>query len=612
LLWGCGPKPEAKPPAPKAEPVAPQVVAEPPDLSPVKRPAEVVVVGRIARPKLLTETLAKWSALPVDIEQLIPNEARPLGRAVLWQAPIEMVVALDAFGEGKLPAPLVIGSVGLKSLDEALSAADAMQMPTRKLAPGVYRVGDFPSISCAVSVSLGAAPARLVCGRGTKDVDVLLPYATRGLPSEPQTGADFEVTLDAKPLQDRYGRDVTSLRMFAGVAMRQISLDSPRFDRALSDAIYGLVDETINVFNDLSQVRVEARLDAARNVLAASSEVRFKGESSWTAGTVASMKPVPLPATLPRLPPGTTLGSYNVGMPPERTAALARIAGELAEGYLEHEKLPEVTRKRARRVIDASLSKYPETFSFVVSPAQKDGTAARHLDTTVYRQTDDAKRLIGIYDDFFALVKDPAVRRWVKQKAGVKPDDKLWPKVTKKTTKLGGFKTPAIWYELTGGLESWTALDRQLGEMIESMVPPVDSKGITHVHFMVQPDGEHTYALIGDDPKEMARVMEEHRKAEPGVFFAKPAHDDKVISAGFVTLGYLARSLDRRSKKGDGEVAKAVSLSPHRGETPIPFSSTVGPGNARIDMELPAAVLADASSTAVAAAPALKRALDRR
>src|SRR6187549_2086814 len=111
LVLACGPKQEAKAPPPK--PIeAPALAEEAPDLSPVKRPAEVVVVGRIARPRLLAETLAKWSSLPLHIEDLMPAPARPISRAVLWEAPVETLVALDAFGEGKVPTPLMIASVG--------------------------------------------------------------------------------------------------------------------------------------------------------------------------------------------------------------------------------------------------------------------------------------------------------------------------------------------------------------------------------------------------------------------------------------------------------------------------------------------------------------------
>ncbi len=607
-LVACGPKPEAKAPPPKPVDVAPIVVEEAPDLSPVKRPAEVVMVGRIARPRLFAETLTKWSSLPLRVEDMMPEQARAMSRAVLWEAPVEMLVALDAFGDGKVPPPLIIGSVGLKSLDEALSAAEALQLPTRKLAPGIFRVGDFPDTSCAVAVSLGAAPARLICGHGTKDVDALLPYATRGLPSEPQTGADFELTLDAKPLQEHYGHDVTALRLLAGVAMREVALDSARFDRALSDAIYGGVDETINLFNDLDQLRLEARLDASRNVLTGSAELRLKGETSWTAGTIAAMKPTAIPATLPRLPPGTTLAAYNTTLPAERYAAIGRISGELLEGVMEHEKLPEATRKRARRVIDAWLSKFPEGFGFAVSPGQNDSIGYQHSDTMITRVSEPAARLLALHNDFFALIADPALKRWAKQKMQI--DEKIWPKITKKSLSLPGFKTPATVFEITADLRAWAGANEKFASILKNMLPAPDAKQLSRINVVVQPDGEFTYMLTGDDTKEMARVMGEHRKAEPGIFFAKPVHNDRVIAAGFMTLAYVARSLERSTKKHD--VGKAVAAAPHHGETPISFSSTVGAGSARVDIEVPSAVFSDASAAAVSAGPAFKDALDKQ
>jgi hypothetical protein len=608
LLVACGPKPEAKAPPAKPVEMAPQMAEEPPDLSPVKRPAEIVLVGRIARPRLFAETLTKWSSLPVGLEDMIPKEARSLSHAVLWEAPIEMLVALDAFGDGKVPPPLFIGSVGLKSLDEALSAADAMQMPTRKLGPGIYRVGDFPDASCAVAVSLGSAPARLICGHGVKDVDTLLPYATRGLPSEPQSGADFELTLDAKPIQDHYGHDVTALRLFAGVAMREVALDSQRFDRALSDAIYGGVDETINLFNDLDQVRIEARIDAARSVLTGAAELRLKGESSWTAGTLAAMKPVAIPATLPRLPPGATLAAYNAPLPAERYAAISRILGDLADGLLEHEKLPDSTRKRTRRVLDAWFSKLPESFAFAVSPSQQDSVGYRHSDTVITRLSEPSGRLMGAYTDFFALLTDPGVKRWAKQQMP-KLDPKVWPKVSKKSLKFAGFKSPATLFEVTADLKAWAAVNPKIAESIGNMLPPGDANQLVRLDLVVQPDGDFTYVISGDDTKEMARVMAEHRKSEPGAFFAKPTHSDKVVTAGFLTLAYVARVVERSAKKP--EIGKAVESTPHHGESPISFSSTVGPGTARVDVEVPAAVFSDASAAAVSAGPLLKDAFDK-
>lgn len=607
LLVGCGAKPEAKVPAPAAVEPAPLHAEEPPDLSPVARPAEVVVVARIARPRTFVETLTKWSNLPLRLEDLLPEQARNVASAVMWEAPIETVVALDAFGEGKFPPPLIVGSIGLKSLEAGLSAADAMQMPTRRLAPGVYRFGDFGSTSCAMAAAVGPAPARLVCGDGVKDVDTLLPYLTRGLPSEPQTGADFELTATAKPLQDRYGHDVTGLRLLAGVALREAALDMPRFDRALSDAIYGSVDEVINLFGDLEQVRLEARLDTARSALLGSAELRLKGNASWVAGTLAATKATAIPEGLPRIPPGSTMAAYAAGMPAERYAAIARIASELTEGFLEHEKLPDATRKRVRRVFDAWFSKLPESFMFVLSPEQS--SAASHLrsDTTVTRASEPSPRILGAYTDMFALLGDPALKRWAKQKFRI--DEKAWPKTTKKALKLPGFKAPATVWETTFDLKALAAADPKVARALEHAVIAVDPNQPARLAIAVQPDGEFTYVLSGDDTREMVRVMAEHKKNEPGLALAKPARSDKVTMAGFITLGFIARYVERLSKQP--EVGKAVASAPSRGQTPIPFATTIESGSARFDFELPAAAFSDTSAAAMRAAGALQGAFGK-
>lgn len=608
MLLACGPKQEAKaPPKPTAS-AAPVVVEEPPDLSPVKRPAEIVVTGRIAQPRQFVDTVTKWSNVPLKIEDLLPREARALSSAVQWDAPVDLLVALDPFGEGKVPTPLIIGSVGLTSLDAALSAADSLQIPTRKLSPGIYRVGDFPDVSCALAVAVGKAPARLVCGRGTKDVDFLLPYATRGLPTEAPSGADAELTLQAKPLQDHYSNDVSGLRLLAGLGVRQIALDSPLFDRAVSDAVYGAVDETINFFNDLESVHLEAKLDTKRNVLAGFSEVRLKSDSSWTAGTIAACKPQALPADLPRLPPNATLGAYNPPWPAERYAAIGRIAGDLAEGFLEYEKVPAATRKRVRHFTDAWLSAMPESFSFAMNPTQKDAVGARHAATTLVRLSEPSARVTGMYSDLFGILGDAALKRLVKQKAELKIDDKLWPKLVKKPFKLAGFKAPATLFEVTADTKAWAALDERIARVLKNVLPADGTNEVKRIDVLVQPDGDHTYVLTGDDPAEMARVMAEHRKSEPGTTFPKPANENKVVVAGFMTLAYVGHSLEQGGK--NPQLGKAIASAPNHGETPIPFSASTGKGSMRIDVELPAQVLGDLSAASVAAAPAFKDALE--
>jgi hypothetical protein len=175
--------------------------------------------------------------------------------------------------------------------------------------------------------------------------------------------------------------------------------------------------------------------------------------------------------------------------------------------------------------------------------------------------------------------------------------------------KYPGFKTPATAFELTVDMKAWSEYGNKFSKIFQNMLSPPDAKQLSRLNIVVQPDGDFTYVLTGDDTQEMARVMAEHRKSEPGAFFAKPTHDDKILAAGFFTLAYVARALERGSKRP--EVGQAVASAPNHGQTPIPFSMTVGPGSARFDLEIPAAVFSDAAAAAVSAGPALKDSFDK-
>ena len=74
--------------------------------------------------------------------------------------------------------------------------------------------------------------------------------------------------------------------------------------------------------------------------------------------------------------------------------------------------------------------------------------------------------------------------------------------------------------------------------------------------------------------------------------------------AGFATLAYVAHTLERSAKSR--EIGKALASAPSHGKAPIPFSTTTGPGSARLDVEVPAAVFSDVSAAVVAAGGKLK------
>jgi hypothetical protein len=321
------------------------------------------------------------------------------------------------------------------------------------------------------------------------------------------------------------------------------------------------------------------------------------------------MKPAAVPTSLPRIPPGSTLAAYNTTLPSERFVAISRTLADLADGLLEHEKIPDASRMRARHLIDGWFGKLPESFGFSVSPTQQDDLGLRHIDTTVTRLSEPPARVLGIYTDLFGLLTDPAAKAWAKKKKfDVKAD--IWPKVTKKTIKLPGFKLPGTSFELAFNAKAWDSVSPKVAEQLERLLLPGHGD-LLHGYVVVQPDGDFTYVLTNDDPKELARVAGELHKTEPGVFFAKPAHSDQSVMAGFLTLVNLARYSERsllmRGKAKDPlMLTQALAATPHHGESPITFASTTGPGSARIDIEIPADAFADASAAAVSSAAAMK------
>src|SRR5690606_34658781 len=104
-----GARPEAQ--APTALPPEPASTRPAPDLSPVPAPADLVMVGRIARPRALFETLAGWAGVPASLEQVLPDELRELGSIVSWDAPVELAAVLDPEASGPELEPLLVVSV---------------------------------------------------------------------------------------------------------------------------------------------------------------------------------------------------------------------------------------------------------------------------------------------------------------------------------------------------------------------------------------------------------------------------------------------------------------------------------------------------------------------
>src|SRR5205085_1225888 len=95
----------------------------------------------------------------------------------------------------QLPEFLMAFSIPLRSLDDAKAAAEKDGKLTQ-LRPGVYQIGKRRSgkdLTCNMAASLGDAPTRLVCGQRDRDLEALLPWMTRGMPTATVGTGDIHI-----------------------------------------------------------------------------------------------------------------------------------------------------------------------------------------------------------------------------------------------------------------------------------------------------------------------------------------------------------------------------------------------------------------------------------
>jgi len=355
---GGAPPPAAAVPPPAVVSAAPVAKEEAPDLSPVAAPADLIALARFKTPRTAVETVAAWAGLPYKLHDVLPAELKDLESVVAWDAPLEAAVALDPLGEGKVPQPLAVVSLGLTSLDGALSFVRGRGQRVRQLRAGVYRIGDSDDWSCTAGVALGGAPARLVCGERPHDVDGLFNYATRGLPSEPLPTLDFQIELRLAPVKTKYAAEIGSARLLGGFLLRQIQLDNPRFDRALSDVAYGLIDETTAFAQDMDKLRIEGNLDTGKSVAEPGLRHEVHGPEvvagTGDCGTLSMAEPAP--EAFWQLPADSTGASYSVGWKPGRLKPLGHTLSDLLDAFLETEKVPTALRNQATKALEAGFS----------------------------------------------------------------------------------------------------------------------------------------------------------------------------------------------------------------------------------------------------------------
>jgi len=605
-LFACGaPPPPAKAPEPAPAKPEPGAIASgpTPDLSPVPAPASLVAVGRLGNPIGAVDLLAGWAKFPVDIRALASKNEPELASLLVFDAPIELAVALDENGLGNVPQPFAVVSLGVSSVDATVAFAKRKGQSVRMQRPGVYQIVKGESPVCAVAAAAGKAPARLVCGDRQEDIDALLAYATRGLPTESFGKADLHVELRAEPLRRRYAKELRQLKTMATpFVLSELSMDSPRFDRALADAVHGLTDEVLALSEDVDKIRIEANLDRGAGMIDAKTSFKFRGQSSWTVQTMvdASKRGKGVPEMFWKLPKESELATFGVGANAKRYETMRKTLAELMDGALEKEKVPRKVRDQlSELLLDSWTTEGDVVYAHgevtpPPAPAEPGSAAAARervraqLGWYIVGLDEKPAKYKGYLDKVVKLYNDAQLRQVVDKRLKIKPA--ALPKLASRGGR--GLPAGATVYELV--------LPGAYFEKMEA-VPTGKQGGVPALSIVVilVPDGDRTWVGFSADEKALTAKLVEMKKGDSTLASREgiaPLKTSKGVSGGFFTVGNLVKGvITGMGEAGLGDASKALRLMPNHGETPMLMWTSVEPAGPDVvwSLRVPKAVVED-------------------
>jgi len=563
-------------PAPASKP-APLVEA--PDLSPVAAPAGLFVLGRINRPTTLADTVARWAGLPVGLRQVLPLAGKDLDAAIAWDAPIELAVAVPPSGKRSVHAAF---SLGLTGTGPAVTLARQQGYEVTRIAPETYLVGGLSPLKCAIAPALGPSSARLVCSHRQVELDELLPYLTRGLPTAALGQKDLTIELRMEPVRQRFGAEIGSARLFAGFVVRELSLDSPRFDTAISDAVYATADELVALSHDLDTIRLESGLDEQKHEAALELALSFRDHKSWVASLVGDgSHPLgPAPESFFALPEDAEGGGYSQGRDPHLLDGVRRSALEISDAYLEHEKVGKASRERLARLIQACFGLdgpyVSAQGSALIAKGARDKGPPPRSGWMLLRHGSPPANLKGATTDLIGLLADRDFRAALARK--LKTDEKSLPSA--RTVPLRG---PGIW---PGSVAAVVKVPQGISPLLTGAVgwkaKKDDDDEAFELALAIVPNGPDALLAYAPNVKELAaRVVQAlNPKTET---LAQRAELERMrhfraMRAGFMTLSSLLGSSTFGRRFGNPEAALAAL--PHHGQAPIFFEWVTEPGAA--------------------------------
>jgi hypothetical protein len=607
VLPACGsptPPPVKTPPPAASAPAPPPVAAPEPDLSPIAAPKNTVAVGRWSNVAATFKTVEKLGKLPFQLQSVLEKELgdKDLMATLKLDASVDAALMIDGSSPVDQPKPMGVLSLPLKDMKEALALANRAGKPV-SLRPGVFRLGRNRDFVCDLSVSVGDAPARLLCSENERDLDALVPWMTRGLPTEKFSGSDLHLELRAEGLRQRYKAELDQFGpVLPGLVTQQLNDVGVR-NAALQELLVEMAADGPKFVADLDSLSMDIRLDGEKSEIISSGAIRFKSTSSWGARfmTHRNDKAGPPPAIFWMIPKDSNSASFNRGSDPKFFSgvreALSSGVRDLLAGKLDGSDVQNISELLAKvplvdaQAIVAARGLLPEEASRAVKPADfKPADAIRESQNKLRNLM--GWSLLGIesrsdaYSDWLKLLvktyNNRSLQRTIQKGLGSK--SRNLPTVKSVPAPKGSpAGTLAVEFAIPiTSKDVWSTYNR-LHDNREH--PRAEAKGSLSFVVALAPDGNRTWIGISADPKALGERLAVVKEGAPreGTLASRSDLDalknGTATNGGFVSIsgvtgsitGSLSSAFSARERR---MVEQVIGSMPNKGATPILITTT--------------------------------------
>ncbi|HEX5099268.1 MAG TPA: hypothetical protein VFV94_07195, partial [Polyangiaceae bacterium] len=327
----------------------------------------------------------------------------------------------------------------------------------------------------------------------------------------------------------------------------------------------------------------EGGLDEPKHEATLELGLAFRDHKSWVASVVAdnTHPPGPAPESLFALPEDAGEGGYSVGRDPHLVDGLRRTALELADAYLEHEKVGKATRDRVARLIQAyagldNASAHAGGSTLIAKSARdKNAPPARAPWMVMRTSAAPSSPLKGFAADLAGVLSDKDFRAALARR--LRTDDKSLP--TARTVPIKGV---GIW---PGSVAAVVKMPMGLAQMITGAIGWKGQKlddGPVEVAIAVVPSGPDALLAYAPNVKELTARLVQALNPKSETLATRTELERmrhmKATQAGFLTLSYLLGTSSFTRKLGNPDAAFAAL--PHHGQAPIFLEWLTEPGAA--------------------------------